>query len=179
MKNLWQGLQMLTRRAMIWPDPCDLLLAGSKLYLERIIRQSAASMDLPHLQVAIVVPSSEVIDKMRSDSLPGVLKREFSSHGKSVYSQLDDLDRLKAQLDDEEAAYQAADDIFPRPRWFFQPYMPSLALLGEIRVFVVNGIIFNSVVTTPKIDQPGSLHIQEPVFHTPLSRLRQVPFLQS
>ena len=48
---------------MIWPEPNDLLLAGSKLFLDMILARAPASMGKDHIQLASIDPSV-AIDKI-------------------------------------------------------------------------------------------------------------------
>lgn len=172
MKRLWFGMEALTSKLTIWPDPRDLMTAGSKLYLELIILRSASSMNLSHPQASVVNPSAELLQRIRNGKMGAVLKREFSSHGKLVYGQKTPILTLTNQLARENDDYQGTEGVFSKPRWFLQPFIPSLAYLGLIGVFIVNGVIFRTVVTTPNVNDPQALDIQDPVFLTPLSELK-------
>lgn len=165
-------MQALSRLITIWPHPTDLLLAGSKLFLDMLITRAMESMGRHHIQLATVDPQ-DVIQKIVSGDIDAVLKREFSSHTRHVFSKDTRNAILKVQerFDQEELTYSQCPDVFLRPRWFIQPYLAPLVYLGEIRAFLVNGTLFRSVVSTPN---EGSFDVQELCFPTPLSILRSV-----
>jgi len=164
-------MQALTRVTTIWPHPTDLLKAGSKLFLDMLITRATESMGHDHIQLATVDPL-DVIEKIVSGNLNAVLKREFSSHEHHVFSRHthNPIQRLQRCIENEKQTYGSCS-TFPQPKWFIQPYLPPLVYLGEIRAFLVNGILFRSLVTTPKFP---SFYVQELSFPTPLSLLRSV-----
>lgn len=166
----------LASKITIWPLPRDLLMAGSRMYLEMLVSRAAASLGNIHPQVATVEPSIEKFRGVLTPGSAGVLKREFSSHGQLVFSchSPQVFPKLERQLARDLEVYESAAEVFPRPVWFVQPYIPTVAYLGEIRVFVVNGVLFRSVITTPKPGERGELDIQEPTLLTPLSKIRSV-----
>src|SRR5260221_11886908 len=178
MTSVWRGECELAKRMTVWPDPRDLMMAGSKLYLQAIICRSARSMGNMYLHSPVVEPTAELINKITKRNLDAVLKREFSSHGQHVFSAdtEDALTKFQRVSDREEVTYEWASEEFNRPIWFLQPFVAGLKYLGEIRVFLVNGTIFKSIITTP--GQPGRpLDITEPTMLTPLSKLRYVCLL--
>jgi hypothetical protein len=176
MARLWSGMVILCKNLTIWPDPRDLLMAGSKLFLEFIISRAAVSMGHSHSQAALIkIPSTDLVKDIAEGRLAAVLKRDFSSHSNHVISQhtKDAIAQFENILREEEQAYASTDLPFPRPLWFLVPYNPALRYLGEIRVFLVNGIYFKQIVTTPPA-RGGPLEITEPKILTPLSLLRYV-----
>jgi hypothetical protein len=134
-----------------------------------LITRAMESMGKSHMQLAIADPS-EVCKQMANGDFSGVLKRDYSSHSRHIFSAntTDCVEKVQLFMDREVRAYEATS-VFPRPVWFVQPFSHPLVHLGEIRAFVVNGILFRSVVTTPK---PPSFEVQELVFPTPLAKLR-------
>ncbi len=175
MEKLWAGMEVLRRRLMIWPDPRDLMMAGSKVYLNMIISKSSAAMGLPHPR-AVRVDRAEAVDAIRDivgGKIDAVIKREYSSHGQHVFSKdtKDAEKNFKAAIGEETQVY-CSNLTFPTPMWFIQPYIAPLIFLGEIRAFIVNGVLFKTVVTTPKEGDFHKMDIQDPVVFTPLSKLR-------
>ena len=79
--------------------------------------------------------------------------------------------KFERQLELEHNTYDH-QSFFRRP----QPYNDSLIYLGEIRAFVVNGVIFKALVTIPQADN-CKLEVLQPLFITPLSKLRLVEFI--
>lgn len=178
MGQLWTGMSVLTQTLTIWPHPLDLLMTGSKIFLNRLITASATSMGLSHLQILPVKEPKQVVKAIADKKISAVLKRDYSSQGRHVISVRtpDPFKRLESLLDEETNAYSAdLQRHFPRPVWFIQPFNPALTYFGEIRVYLVNGILFGKIVTTPRTgDDPNNLDLVVPMLLTPLSRLRSV-----
>lgn len=175
MISVWRGELELVHRITVWPDPRDLMMAGSKLFLQSIICWAADSMGQIYLHTPSIIPTVELMERVTTGTLAAVLKREFSSHGQHVFSAgtKDAVAKLQRAIDREEVTYEWAHGEFNRPIWFLQPFVAGLKYLGEIRVFLVNGTFFKSIVTTP--GEPGRpLEITEPIMLTPLSKLRCV-----
>jgi hypothetical protein len=80
MNSVWRGERELAKRMTVWPEPCDLMIAGSKLYFQAIIARCAVSMGHMYLHTPGVEPSAELIKRITEGTLDAVLKREFSSH---------------------------------------------------------------------------------------------------
>jgi len=175
MVAMWKGMGILTQRLTIWPDPRHLMAEGCKLYHIKIITESSTSLGYSYPRVMRVTPSRILIKELQDGTSAAVLKREFSSQGRHVFTPhtRDAEAHLTDQFRKEREAY--ADTTFPNPAWFIQPYVAPLLYLGEIRVFIVNGTLFSTVVTSPKkIHKIDELEIQEAVLFTPLSMLRYV-----
>jgi hypothetical protein len=172
MTRFWGGMISLTKRITIWPDPRDLLFAGSKLSLEILIREAAAFLNVSHPMSTVICPSSSTVKQIALGRLAAALKREYSSHGNHVFTKHtpNPIEKFNTCIEQERAVYTSSTP-FPRPKWYLTPYNASLIYLGEIRVFLVNGILFQSVVTTPK-RQNQDLDIVEPLLFNPLSKLR-------
>jgi hypothetical protein len=172
MEKFWAGMSSLTERITVWPEPRDLLFAGSKLFLDVLIREAAEFLNVSYPISTPVTPSKSIIRKIIQEKVAATLKREYSSHGNHVFTRhtRNALDKFTTCIDDEREAYNKST-LFPLPVWYLTPYNPSLIYLGEIRVFLVNGVLFQSVVTTPKQDGP-ELDIIEPHLFNPLSKLR-------
>lgn len=173
MEHMWNGMGTLTQRLMVWPDPRHLLSEGFKLYHIKIITEAASSLGYSYPRVKRLTPDRTYIREIKNGDADAVLKRDFSSQGRHVYTPhtRDAEMKLAHALRDERAAYDGS--IFPSPTWFIQPYVAPLLYLGEVRVFIVNGAVFNTVSTTPKgnVDL-GDLEMVETVLFTPLSQLR-------
>ena len=178
MHQIWEGMSTLSQSLTIWPDPRDLLMGGSKIFLESIISLAAISLDLKHPQAVHVQPSIKVVQDIVERRSAAVLKRDFSSHGHHVFSvhTKDAVEKFQSRIEEEEAVSASRFGPFPHPCWFIQPYNPALVYLGEIRAFVVNGCIFKQIVTALS-PTGGPLDITEPNIFTPLSMLRLVPLI--
>lgn len=180
MEDLWEGMGILSRRLTIWPDPLHLLAEGSKLYHMRIIHESSASLQHSCPRVVKVDPTPELADEITNGTTSGVLKREFSSEGRHVYTPHTQhaKAKLREALKAQSTAYNSKITKFPKPRWYLQPYIAPLLILGEIRAFIVNGVFYAAVITSPaQANNLGYLDVQEALLFTPLSELRYVNLL--
>lgn len=175
MGRLWLGMIGLRQTLTIWPDPMDLLMTGSKLFLDHLISASAASMGVSHLQIVLVDKPRKVITDIVDESIAAVLKRDYSASGRHFFSasSADPVSRLEGLLEEEAEAYNSPDlgCYFPHPRWFIQPFNPGLTRLGEVRTYLVNGILFGKIITTPRVED-DALDLVVPILFTPLSKLR-------
>jgi hypothetical protein len=179
MEDMWNGMGILTQRLTVWPDPRHLLAEGMKLYHIKILTESSSSLGHSYPRTMRVSPNRTCIQEIKNRSADAVLKREFSSQGKHVFTpHTGDADlKLSHALRMERVAY--ADASFPTPAWFIQPYVAPLLYLGEVQAFIVNGTLFSTVVTTPSdVKSLDTLETQEAVLFTPLSQLRSVRLAQ-
>jgi len=172
---MWLGMNILSESVTIWPDPRDLLMTGSKVYLSLLISKVATSLGHSHPRAVTIEPTVKNVEDIVHGRSSAVLKREFSSHNYHVISVHTDnaTEKFKCRMKSEEETYSASKGIFPRPLWFIQPYIASLVYLGEIRVYLVNGALFKHIVTNPAA--AGPLEITEPIMFTPLNKLRYAP----
>ena len=173
------GMGILTQKLTVWPDPRHLLAEGSKLFHIKIITESSASMGESYPRAIKVSPGKQHVLGIVHRDIDGVLKREFSSQGHHVYTHHTKSaeTQLMTALENERRAYHRSSHgkEFPKPIWYIQPYIPALLFLGEVRVFIVNGTIFNTIVTSPRnASDLGHLEVQEAILFTPLSKLRFV-----
>jgi hypothetical protein len=84
------------------------------------------------------------------------------------------VDKIKAALDTQRQTWGVSGHGFDQPRWFCQPYMPLLIHLGELRTYLVNGVIYYTVATTPNISDPHLLEMASGKFTRPLSLFKCV-----
>lgn len=149
----WDSLGVLCSKTMMWPDPRDLLMTGSKLYLHTIIARAAQA--LGHSLPSIVVcpnPTVNLVQNILDGKVDGVLKREYSSDTKHVFTRHteDAVKKFQSAIERERECWRwDGRAVCENPKWFIQPYIPSLVYLGELRAFIVNGIIINILSTTP------------------------------
>jgi hypothetical protein len=174
MGAFWLGMGVLTQKTTIWPNPRDLYMAGSKLFLNFLIQKSSAAIGLSHPLAIRVTPTEDTIRDIVQGKIHGVLKREFSSHNLHVYSQhtKDAQQKFRDAVVQGLQHYSSGETKFQTPLWFIQPYIAPLVYLGEIRAFVVNGVLFKAFVTTPSQEVSHGLEVQEPIIFMPLSKLR-------
>jgi hypothetical protein len=137
----------------MWPDPRDLVMTGAKLYLHTIIAQSAQALGQSLPSIAVCPnPTVKLVQDILDGKIDGVLKREYSSDTKHVFSRhtKNAVKNFQSAIERERKCWRwNAKGVCETPKWFIQPYIPSLVYLGELRAFIVNGIIINIVSTTP------------------------------
>jgi len=174
MGNLWLGMRVLTQKTTIWPDPLDLYMGGSKMFLNLIIQKSSEAMGLLYPLAMRVRPTEDTIRDIMEGKIKGSLKREFSSHDRHVFSRhtKDVGPKFKQAIAEEHRAYLSLKNDFQTPLWFIQPYIAGQKYLGKILALVVNGVLFKAFTAKPDSDDPHELRVQEPSFFTPLSKLR-------
>jgi hypothetical protein len=161
---------------MMWPDPRDLVMTGGKLYLHTMISQStrALGQSLPSIAVC-PNPTVELIKNIQCGKIDGVLKREYSSDSGHVFSKhtKDAVKKFESTLKRERECWRwEGESVCENPKWFIQPYIPSLVYLGELRVFVVNGIIINIFATTPMKEDTTNLMVSPAIVLRPLWKIR-------
>jgi hypothetical protein len=159
----WLGLRRLKEKVFIWPDPLQLLVEGAKLLTYEIIRASAAAIGEPCPNVVVEKePTEKMVEEISSGVKKCVLKREFSGESLHVFfpGLHKAVDKFRALRKAEAKIFRRGQPTnFPEPRWFLQPYLPSLLCLGEFRAFFVNGTLFNIFSTTPIKNDPTALEI--------------------
>ncbi len=179
----WGSLEVLCRNVMIWPDPRDLLMTGSKLYVHHVTSLSAQALGLsiPN-SVVYDNPTVGIVEDIINGEVDGVLKREYSSDSLHVYTKhtQNAVSRFKTAISEELKTWNlAGSEVFPsRPRWFIQPYLAPLIYLGEICAFITNGILVNVVVKTPQESFSDTLNTEacQAVLLRPLSNIRYNDF---
>lgn len=140
----------------------------------------ASSLDFQH-PISIHINEDEleeVVDAIANKEREGVLKRSQSASNSHVITPLTKNPRklLKDLRKDEKEFWADGLGIFPKPSWFFQPYMPLLIHLGELRTFIVNGIIFYTTHTAPIKTMAGAMEIVGVQTMRPLSSFGLVIF---
>jgi hypothetical protein len=172
----WDSLAILCSQTMMWPDPRDLVATGAKLYLHTIIAGStqALGQSLPTIAV-LPNPTVELVQNIVDGKIDGVLKREYSSDSNHVFSKhtKNAVKKFKEAINRERECWRwEKGTVCENPKWFMQPYLPSLVYLGEIRAFFVNGMIFNILATTPEKGDTTNLNVCQAVLLRPLRRIR-------
>lgn len=180
MEKHWTGLVDLQERTLIWPQPQELYKAGSKCYLHYIISMAAVSEGYPHPVSATCEPTVALLEDILSGEVSGVLKRDWSNATTHVFTKHSAVDHrskrasikaLERAIRAEFETYKAITSYFRRPVWFIQPYLPAMILLGEIRLFIVNGIIINTIITTPIEANINSVDAEQPISVTPIEMI--------
>lgn len=176
MEKHWRGLEHLRQRTVIWPEPINLLGDGAKLLTYEIIRASATVLGEPFPSVVVEKePTEQLVDEISSGIQKCVLKREFSGFSRHVFypGKSDAVESFRALRKKEEEIFGGAQStIFPRPRWFLQPFLPGLLYLGEYRAFFINGTLLSIVATTPIENNPAILQVQPVISSRPSDLFR-------
>jgi hypothetical protein len=181
MLDHWDGLLELRKQTLLWPDPEDLFQAGSKLHINALAQAVALSENQIYPICAVADPVPKVAKDIIDCKINAVLKREWSSSTDHVISRHSDEEHLAAykdnlaqrkKLDKKLGKMEEHTLTSLSPRWFLQSYIPPLVHVGELRMFLVNGMILRKVITTP-IDGDGTyLDLDAPHVITPLNWLR-------
>lgn len=155
---------MLMKKTTIWVNPNDLLLAGQKHETQILLTECARSLGLEH-PIAVHVEEQHLettVKDMINGTRQGVLKRSHScvSHHVITPHTEDPLQALKNVVKHQQQAWTEAANTFAQPAWFFQPYLPLLLYLGELRTFILNGAIYYIIYTTPKEMGSPALDLQ-------------------
>jgi hypothetical protein len=172
----WDSVGLLCcGKAFMWPDPRDLILTGSKLYINHIVTESARALGHSHPMNAVCEnPSVALVQDIQDGKINGVLKREYSSNTLHIYSKhtKNTVTNFRKAMEDQRKFWSwDGRKICENPKWFIQPYLPSLIYLGEVRAFIVNGIIINVITTTPDL-QSDFLQVAQAVQLRPLCNIR-------
>jgi hypothetical protein len=114
----WDSLGILCTNTMIWPDPRDLLMFGSKLYSHHIISISASFLghSIPN-SVVCDNPTITLIEDILNGNIDGVLKREYSRDELHVYTKntKNAAKKFKAAISDEKKMWNCpGSKVFPQ-----------------------------------------------------------------
>ncbi|KAF9473080.1 hypothetical protein BDN70DRAFT_900049 [Pholiota conissans] len=164
MLDHWDGLMALKKHTYIWPDPDDFFEQGSKLHLASMAQAVAQSENQLYPICAIVEPTLEIVNDILTGACQGVLKREWSStsthviykgkHGDLAQEFTETL-HARRTLERQLAKKRSHPLLRNPPKWYIQPFISSLTDVGEIRVFIVNGMILENIITRPVDDESG------------------------
>lgn len=182
----WDGLMVLKKHTLIWPDPVDFFQQGSKLYIASLAQAVAKSEGQCYPICATVKPTAKLVEDIISGKRSVVLKREWGTAASHVYykgMEKSRVDLFNEQLKRRTLMEKKLEKHKPHvllntsPKWFIQPYIHSLTRIGELRILIVNGAILGKIVTTPLPDpeNPGAIgymHLQQPILVPPLSVLK-------
>lgn len=173
----YQSLLDLMKTTTVWPSPMEMLEAGAKLESCHNFFECyrAMGLSLPRTQI-IAEPTKSYLDNISAGDLGGVMKREYSSACQAIFtpdSKEEEKDKILKIFHSERSTwFSKKNRFFPRPRWFLQPYIPQLAQIGEFRAFIVNGVLYYAVCSSPRHKNPMDLEVAEVSMSHLLSRLR-------
>jgi glutathione synthase/RimK-type ligase-like ATP-grasp enzyme len=140
----------------MWPNPRELMQYGNKVNLIINLETVARLAGIPR-------PRTVVIDKPEVGRLPKdiVLKRGSSKSSCHVI--------LPKESDSTRRRRLEEDSNMPDLIWFYQPYIPQMVELGELRVLCVKQDIVYVVLTRPNEDHHLNTCFVETI--TPLDQL--------
>lgn len=139
---------------MVWPNPQDLLLGGSKLLCYETLRVASLSMGISTPLCTTVgenIRDPTFLRDFSNGEIQGVLKRDYSMKGGHVIlpTAADATSRIERLLKEEEETWEQVKDMFEMPKWFLQPIVVHLLHVGEVRCFIVSGHLVSKITTTP------------------------------
>ncbi|KAH9910591.1 uncharacterized protein BXZ73DRAFT_83411 [Epithele typhae] len=125
-KKYRNQMALLTKRTVVWPDPWETHLYGSKLALINHLDILAAKVT--HTLRPVTKPVN-ILEPVQTEE---VLKRGHSAWGNhvSLPSQEDSLTRWKKMVPNKALEKQWFPSV-----WFSQPFLQSLREIGEMRCF--------------------------------------------
>lgn len=159
----------------VWPSPAESLLSSQKLETNRLLSLCAIALDFKH---PLVVPVDDdeldvVLESIMGGKRDAVLKRDYTGWSRHIitpHTPLEEAKQLITNFRTEVSAYwDIPGNLFPRPTWYLQPYLPHLIHLGEVRAFFVEGIYYYSVATTPINFDPGTTVSTAGLYKRPLT----------
>lgn len=169
------GIAQIQKRVPVFPEPKQLEKIGKKLYQNHLLNSVASSLGHERpITTVMQRPSWDDFTALRDSKSTIVFKREFSEESNHFIScssnkvQSDFVDLSKGD------ALWAGMEI--KPFWFQQAYIPQLRLMGELRSFVVNGMIIYTCFTLPNESRPGRWSVSTIRTVRPLSQMRYPGF---
>lgn len=158
-----------------------MLIAGAKHETSYLLRTCAESLGFQH-PISACVEDEPTLNKLAKDiedaRRQGVLKRSYSARSLHVITPrtIKPTKVLKKALQEQKRDWpQEKTGFIPKPMWFFQPYLPLLLHLGELRSFIVNGVLYYTVSTvTSEPNNPAALQICHAHIIRPLSAFKSV-----
>jgi len=101
-----------------------------------------------------------------------VIKRDYSDSNEWTFlpQRKKRARLLETKFNETSESYRGIQNL-PFPSWLAQPYMPALVEKGEIRAYVVGGVLMYAVHTYPTGDKRNPLSIELVDNFTPLELL--------
>lgn len=155
--TVWANIRRLCQLTTIFPSPDQMIWHGNKLAVVRelaIIAREHTRTPYPKI-VPIKDPSN--IDFKNKGLGNLYVKREFSECGYHVLKVADDREFKKQFLKQVKETDKLYDHESIRKmgihvHWFCMSYVDGLQSLGELRVFLVGGIVCQTMMTQVKGD---------------------------
>lgn len=165
MVQYFANLNVFSDGTTIWPPPEESMRVGRKLLFMHSCR--LASMALGRTSPAFTLVGDENFNEIglavKSGSVNGVLKREFSSESRHVFGPFTNITskQLKQVQQDTRQYWEPVADVFDMPRWILQPTIEHLQKIGEVRAFVIGGYLICRYVTAPLGGRQPGLSISQ------------------
>jgi hypothetical protein len=151
---MFSNLQDLEKNTTLFPRSQELFMGGSKIQVYQTLRQASLSMGISTPLISLIevhLQQNQFLKKFADNQIPGVLKRDYSKKGAHVFipGQVDVKKKVKEAIQEEEETWKRVENFFGRPKWFVQPFVPQLRKVGEVRAYILEGIICYKMTTTP------------------------------
>ena len=163
-------LLILRKSTTLWPDPEELLMAGSKIQCYETLRVASLSMGISTPILAMAeekVRDERFLEEFSKGKYKGVLKRDYSMMCEHVILPNDPATsrKMKKSLDLEEITWKKVSAFFGSPKWFIQPIVVHLREIGEVRCLIVGGRLLSKITTTPgdKVNSLWQITSHEPI----------------
>jgi len=154
---------------------------GQKIEMHNILKTCATALGHDH---PIIVPlRDDELEKVAGDIadgvIEGVLKRSHSGWSNHIITKHAENPRqsIRDALKVQAKYWGQPNHQFVQPRWLLQPYIPHLIRLGELRTFVVDGIFYYAVYTTPEEGSLKDMQMTVGSFVRPLGEFRYATLL--
>jgi len=151
-------------------------MTGSKKYVNTITMVSALALGRSYPIISTCEPTVKMVKDIQRSKIDAALKRDFSSDSCHVITKhtTNPVEKFKSAISKEKLFCHSPSrpKMFPIPSWYLQPYLPTLIYLGEIRAFIVNGVIINIFGTTPLEGDTTNLEVEPAILLRPLSQMR-------
>ena len=147
MEEYIEALLQLMEVTVIFPNPVQLIAQGKKVSACMFMRLAALSLGYKQPMISVVKkPTYEDVKAIISGERDTVLKRENSDSCHHVIRKGKKVNRRDfEQVLADGLVWEASP--FGIPKWLEQPYIPDLMHLGEVRTFIVNGLITYMVLS--------------------------------
>lgn len=155
--QFWANLLRLSLTAPLFPHPQDLLSAACKVQRDSDLSIVAATVTRSPYPRSAVLSNGDDLSKACSNR-GLVIKRDFSDSTTCTF--LPGSARRQKVMDAQRqtlALYQGIEAI-PRPSWMAQPFNKDLSHKGELRAFVVGGVLQHTIHTWPAEGGDGFCH---------------------
>lgn len=153
--TLFNNFVSLSHATSVWPDPAEMFRVGSKLQGQQDFQLAAMSLGFS-VPFSAACRDGDVLNyakRIQEGKIKAVLKREYSDRSLQVIGPFTKQQVLAAKTALRMASHwDAVADVWGRPQWMLQPLVVHLLHIGEVRSFVIGGILTCNIITTPRRD---------------------------